>query len=88
MEVFESKPPEYSQEILSEIAADYFSKSGIIKPLVSERDQNARLITEEGDYVLKIANSAEDPEFLEFQNASEALQILQNYLIFQLIHPA
>jgi len=69
MEVFESKPPSYSLEILSKIAADFFFKSGTIKPLVSERDQNALVITDDGDYVLKIANSAEDPEFLEFQNA-------------------
>ena len=69
MEVFESKPPAYSPEILSKITKDYYAKSGIIKPLVSERDQNARLITDDGEYVLKIANSAEDREFLEFQNS-------------------
>lgn len=69
MEVFESKPPAYSQEKLSEIAYGFYDKTGTIKPLVSERDQNARLISEEGDFVLKIANSAEDREFLEFQNA-------------------
>ncbi|MCB2089924.1 MAG: aminotransferase class III-fold pyridoxal phosphate-dependent enzyme [Alphaproteobacteria bacterium] len=69
MEVFESTPPSYSPDELAKIANDYFGKTGTIKTLVSERDQNARLITGNGDYVLKIANRAEDPEVLEFQNA-------------------
>ena len=69
MEVFDSKPPAYSAELLAKITKDFFGKSGTIKPLVSERDQNARIITEDGDYVLKVANSAEDKEFIEFQNA-------------------
>lgn len=69
MEVFDSKPPAYSTEILTTITKDFFGKSGTLKPLVSERDQNAKLNTQDGDYVLKIANSAEDKEFIEFQNA-------------------
>lgn len=69
MEVFESKPPAYTREELAEIAKDYFGKTGELKQLVSERDQNARIITSDGEFVLKVANSAEDPEFLEFQNA-------------------
>ena len=51
MEVFDSKPPAYSAELLAKITKDFFGKSGTIKPLVSERDQNARIITEDGDYV-------------------------------------
>tara|TARA_R110002096_G_scaffold416576_2_gene619396 strand:+ start:234758 stop:237841 length:3084 start_codon:yes stop_codon:yes gene_type:complete len=69
MEVFESKPPSYSPEELATIANEYFGITGTIKTLVSERDQNARIVTNDGEYVLKIANSAEDREFLEFQNA-------------------
>lgn len=69
MEVFDSKPPSYDTETLKNIISDYFEKSGEVKPLVSERDQNARLICGDDEYVLKIANSAEDKELIEFQNA-------------------
>ena len=69
MEVFESKPPAYSIDILEKIVTEFYGKTGDIKPLVSERDQNARVITDDGEFVLKIANSAEDPEFLDFQNS-------------------
>ena len=69
MKVFESKPPSYTINEMAEIAIEYFGKSGSLKTLVSERDQNARITTGDGDYVLKIANSAEDKEFLEFQNS-------------------
>ncbi len=69
MEVFDSKPPTYTEQETAKIAEKYFNKSGDIKMLVSERDQNARISTSDGEYVLKIANSAEDPQNLEFQNA-------------------
>lgn len=69
MEVFESKPPSYSEQETAEIAKKYFAKTGAIKMLVSERDQNARITADDGEYVLKIANKAENPRNLEFQNA-------------------
>ncbi|MDG1707989.1 MAG: phosphotransferase, partial [Emcibacteraceae bacterium] len=69
MEVFDSKPPSYSEAELLEIANNYFGKSGRVKPLVSERDQNARLIDGDDEYVIKIANTAEDRGLIEFQNA-------------------
>ena len=69
MEVFDSPPPSYSDEELLSIANDYFGQKGKIKQLVSERDQNARLISDDDEYVIKIANSAEDKGLIEFQNA-------------------
>jgi len=69
MEVFESAPPSYSEQELLDIAKTYFNKTGKIKPLVSERDQNARLIDGDDEYVIKVANSAEDDNLVEFQNA-------------------
>lgn len=69
MDTFETAPPNYSIKILEQIALSFFNKKGEIKPLVSERDQNARLITKDGEFVLKIANSAEDKKIIEFQNA-------------------
>ena len=69
MEVFESAPPSYSETELLDIAKTYFNKTGKIKPLVSERDQNARLIDGDNEYVIKVANSAENISLVEFQNA-------------------
>ncbi|MCC3859804.1 aminotransferase class III-fold pyridoxal phosphate-dependent enzyme [Pseudemcibacter aquimaris] len=69
MGVFESPPPSYDETELLEIAEKYFGKTGKVKPLVSERDQNARLIDGDDEYVIKIANSAEDVGLIEFQNA-------------------
>ncbi|WP_170113032.1 aminotransferase class III-fold pyridoxal phosphate-dependent enzyme [Ahniella affigens] len=54
--------------ILQQLQADY-GLSGALKPLVSERDQNFRVETGGGAWVLKIANAAEDVRFLKLQNA-------------------
>lgn len=67
--VFEQAPPDFSAADLLTIARDCFALTGEIKPLVSERDQNARLKTADGDYVLKIANLGEDRAALDFQQA-------------------
>ena len=67
---FETPPPSLKPSKLQEIAEKLYSVSGQIKELVSERDQNARLRTSGQEYVLKIANLAEDKAFLEFQNAA------------------
>ncbi len=49
-----------------------------VKPLLSERDQNFQLTTTAGKkYVLKIANSGEDPQVADFHN--KALLHLQTY---------
>ncbi len=48
---------------------EHFGLSGTASALPSERDQNFLLRTESGKkFVIKIANPAEDPAFLEFQN--------------------
>ena len=69
MKTFETKPPAFTEEQIKSILKTHFNKDGRIKPLVSERDQNAHIFSGDGEFVLKIANSAEDREFLEFQNA-------------------
>src|ERR1700741_3904735 len=65
--VFEQAPPAFSSDELLVIAQERFGLSGEVKPLVSERDQNARLRTPAGEYVLKVANLREDRAALEFQ---------------------
>ena len=47
---------------------------GKISSLPSERDQNFKLITESGKYVLKVSNSLENRADIEFQN--EVLSLL------------
>lgn len=50
---------------------EQFGLSGDLKPLTSERDQNFRVTTAtDGCFVLKIANSAEDPAVTDLQSAA------------------
>jgi len=70
--VLEAKAPAFSASEAEEIARRVFGIVASAYPLDSERDQNFRLRAGDGpDWVLKIANPAEDPEVLDFQ--SEAL---------------
>jgi len=60
--------PHFSIEELKEIADDLFGLSGTVTKLGSERDQNFHLTTETGDqFVVKVANSAENPAIIEMQ---------------------
>jgi 4-aminobutyrate aminotransferase-like enzyme/Ser/Thr protein kinase RdoA (MazF antagonist) len=66
--VLEAKAPAFSASEAQEIARRVFGIVASADPLDSERDQNFRLRAEDGpDWVLKIANSAEDPAVLDFQ---------------------
>jgi 4-aminobutyrate aminotransferase-like enzyme/Ser/Thr protein kinase RdoA (MazF antagonist) len=67
MAAFEQAPPAFPAADLQAIARELFGLTGEIVPLVSERDQNARVKGGEGDHVLKIANLGEDLAALEFQ---------------------
>ncbi|MFO1201338.1 MAG: aminotransferase class III-fold pyridoxal phosphate-dependent enzyme [Tabrizicola sp.] len=70
MTVFATGNPDFSAAELSDLAHRHFGKRGDIRPLPSERDQNARLTADGQDYVLKIANPAEDPGQIDLQNAT------------------
>jgi Ser/Thr protein kinase RdoA (MazF antagonist) len=68
MNVLEAKAPAFSVAEAEGIAKRNYGVSGSARALVSERDQNFYLRTEDGrEYVLKIANPAEDPAVLDFQ---------------------
>ncbi len=69
MTVFERPKPELSPGKIAALLRDQYGLTGEITSLVSERDQNARVRTSKGDFVLKIANAAEDRSVLELQNA-------------------
>tara|TARA_B100001142_G_scaffold56257_1_gene54888 strand:- start:24098 stop:25168 length:1071 start_codon:yes stop_codon:yes gene_type:complete len=63
-----SETPVFSDEEAKEIAKYYYNISASTTNLVSERDQNFLLKTKDNQkFVLKIANSEEDPIVTEFQ---------------------
>jgi Ser/Thr protein kinase RdoA (MazF antagonist) len=71
-EVLEAKAPAFTAAEAEDIAQRVFSIAASAHPLDSERDQNFRLCSGDGpDWVLKIANPAEDPAVLDMQ--TEAL---------------
>ncbi len=66
--VLEAKAPAFTTQEAAEIAQRAFGIKASAHPLDSERDQNFRLRTQgEREWVLKIANPAEDPAVLDFQ---------------------
>ena len=68
--VFDSDPPAFSSDELARIAGELFGMHGSATPLVSERDQNARIDAADGSFVLKVANRAEQPQVLQLQQAA------------------
>jgi 4-aminobutyrate aminotransferase-like enzyme/Ser/Thr protein kinase RdoA (MazF antagonist) len=61
--------PRFSLEDAVTIARRLYGLGATAEPLPSERDQNFLLATATGDrFVLKIANTTEDPEVLDLQN--------------------
>ena len=63
-----SETPVFSDEEAKEIAKYYYNITASTTNLVSERDQNFLLKTKDNQkFVLKIANSEEDPIVTEFQ---------------------
>jgi Ser/Thr protein kinase RdoA (MazF antagonist) len=70
--------PRFDALTAAQIADEVFGITGAAHPLPSERDQNFALTTERTEhYVLKFANSEEDRDVLEFQNA--ALEHVSNH---------
>jgi hydroxylysine kinase len=66
--VLEEPAPAFSTAQAEEIAQRVFDLRASAHRLASERDQNFRLRTADGcEWVLKIANSAEDPALLDMQ---------------------
>jgi len=67
-DVVASSPPAFSVQQAIDIAAEHYDLAISATELVSERDQNFRLTSDDGrKFVLKIANSAEDPVVTDFQ---------------------
>ncbi len=60
-------PPTIPIEEVAAVAATSYGLSGSFSHLPGERDQNVRIETDNGDYVLKIASQLEDPLVVDFQ---------------------
>jgi 4-aminobutyrate aminotransferase-like enzyme/Ser/Thr protein kinase RdoA (MazF antagonist) len=61
--------PDFSTEAAAGLLADHFGLSGRLSPLASERDQNFKVETADGTFILKIVNAAEPEAESEFQSA-------------------
>ena len=77
--VIETETPELAEEEVLQFVQDHYGLMVRLEPLLGERDQNFRMQCDDGrQFVLKIANQAEDRLATEFQ--IEALLHLEAYL--------
>ena len=68
--VLEEPAPVFSTMQAEEVGRQVFDLHASAHPLESERDQNFRLSAKDGsEWVLKIANPAEDPDLLDMHTA-------------------
>jgi 4-aminobutyrate aminotransferase-like enzyme/Ser/Thr protein kinase RdoA (MazF antagonist) len=66
--------PAFTTADADRLALELYGVTAVARPLTSERDQNFHLTAENGDeFVLKIANSLEDPRFLDAQRQAMEL---------------
>lgn len=68
--------PHFDDEAIASLAMELYGIEGEISPLDSYEDQNARIKTSDGSYVLKIANTRWAIEGLQMQ--AEVLKHLEN----------
>ena len=61
--------PDFSTEAAAGLLADHFGLSGRLSPLASERDQNFKVETADGTFILKIVNAGEPEVESDFQTA-------------------
>ncbi len=60
--------PRLTDDDALRIVAEKYGIFGEIEALPSERDQNFRIVADDAEYVLKIANASEDRSALDLQN--------------------
>jgi len=77
--VIETGAPQLEEREVRDIVRRHWGLEAELQSLISERDQNFRLRCDDGrQFVLKIANAAEDPQTTDFQ--IQALLYLESYL--------
>ena len=59
--------PSVPKSHAAKAAREIFGLEGKLKPLVSDRDTNFHLATEQGDFILKFFHPDEDPGVIDFQ---------------------
>jgi 4-aminobutyrate aminotransferase-like enzyme/Ser/Thr protein kinase RdoA (MazF antagonist) len=69
MSAFEIPPPCLTLTELHAVALRHYGLEGKLRLLNSERDQNARVDTAAGRYVLKLVNAGEDAALISLQDA-------------------
>ena len=62
-----SQVPEFSNEAIADISRSLYGIEGKVSSLVSYENQNARIETQKGSYVIKIANNRFNAEALQMQ---------------------
>ncbi len=67
LEDFRFNPPTISLDDVESAARHLYGLSGRMTQLSGERDQNVRIETSDGDFVLKIAGQGEDPLVVDLQ---------------------
>lgn len=61
-------PPDLPLHVVAAAVEQQFGLRGSFEPLVSERDQNFRLLADDGgSFVVKVTSAAEDPAVTDFQ---------------------
>ncbi|HVY85458.1 MAG TPA: phosphotransferase [Caulobacterales bacterium] len=66
--LLETATPCWSADDAEAVALARFGVSGAARLLTSERDQNFHIVSDDGEFVLKVANAAENQAVLAFQN--------------------
>ncbi len=61
--------PDFSIEAAATLLSKHYGLSGALSPLDSERDQNFKVVTTVGTFILKIVNAAEPQVESDFQTA-------------------
>ena len=61
--------PDFSIDAASELLKEHYGLAGRLSPLASERDQNFKVETPDGTFILKIVNAAEPEIESDFQTA-------------------
>ena len=61
--------PDFSTETAAALLSEHYGLTGALSPLASERDQNFKVESPAGSFILKIVNAAEPEVESDFQTA-------------------
>ena len=67
MKFFKPRTPDLSLDLVADVLATEYGLVGKLTSYVSERDQNIRVVTDEGPYLFKVCTADEDEEVIDLQ---------------------